>query len=76
MATLGMPNTTQLASSWAMVAAPASRIWSRPLAPSPPMPVRMTPRALRPAARATELNMTSTDGRCRFTSGPNLTLTK
>ena len=47
-----MPNTTQLASSWAMVCAPCWRISSIASAPSPPMPVSITPMRCAPAARA------------------------
>src|SRR5665213_2691979 len=63
MACLGMPKTTQLASSWAIVVAPADFIFFIPCAPSEPIPVRITPIAFGPAASATELNSTSTDGR-------------
>jgi len=63
MASLGIPKITEVASSWAMVLAPARRISNSPLAPSVPMPVMITPMALGPAARATELKSTSTDGR-------------
>jgi MFS family permease len=49
IASLGMPKTTQLFSSCAMLRAPACFISSMPRAPSSPMPVRITPTALRPA---------------------------
>ena len=65
IASLGMPNTTQLSSSCATVCAPALRISSSPAAPSSPMPVMITPSALAPAHLATERNSTSTDGRCQ-----------
>lgn len=39
MASLGMPKTTQLASSWAMVRAPPSCRRFMPRAPSSPLPV-------------------------------------
>lgn len=42
IASFGMPNTTQLVSSCAMVYAPACFIANGPLAPSPPMPVGIT----------------------------------
>ena len=71
IASLGMPNTTQLASSWAIVSAPASRISLSPRAPSSPMPVMMIPRAFAPAHFAAERNNTSTEGRWRFTGGPS-----
>ena len=58
---------TMRASSWPNVLAPALRMRSKPLAPSLPMPVRITPTALAPTWLAAELNSTSTDGRCRFT---------
>ncbi|KAG1304503.1 hypothetical protein G6F62_015703 [Rhizopus arrhizus] len=67
MASRGMPNTTQLASSCAIVWAPARCIASMPAAPSLPMPVKMTPMAFLPAAMAAELNNTSTEGRWRLT---------
>jgi hypothetical protein len=72
MASWGMPKTTQEASSWAMVKAPASCISRSPLAPSSPMPVMMTPTAFLPAYRAPERNNTSTLGLWRETSGPSL----
>ena len=65
----GMPHTTLVSSSCAMVGLPASRISRRPRAPSLPMPVSSTPMALRPAFCATERNSTSTEGLWRFTSG-------
>ena len=76
MASLGMPKTTHVASSCAIVCAPARLISSSPSAPSSPMPVRITPTALAPAASATERNSTSTLGRWRETSGPSLTSTR
>ncbi len=71
MASRGMPNTTQDASSWASVCAPASFISSRPCAPSSPIPVMRTPIAPAPAACAAERKSTSTLGRWRDTSGPS-----
>ena len=50
---------------------PASSISFRPRAPSSPMPVRITPTAFGPTFWATERNITSTLGRCRFTCGPS-----
>ena len=47
MAILGIPKTTELASSCAMVWAPADLIFFNPCAPSEPIPVRITPMALR-----------------------------
>ena len=70
IASFGMPNTTHVASSCATVAAPACLMARSPCAPSPPMPVKITPRAFEPAVLAMEWNMTSTEGRCRFTGGP------
>ena len=61
-ATFGMPKTTDDASSWAMVNAPASRMASRPSAPSRPMPVRITPMPLAPAWRDAESKSTSMEG--------------
>jgi len=43
IASLGMPKTMQVASSWAIVLAPACFISSIPRAPSSPIPVRITP---------------------------------
>jgi len=75
MASFGMPNTTQLVSSCATVRAPASRISSRPRAPSWPMPVMMIPIAFFPALLATERNSTSTDGQWRLIGGAFFTST-
>ena len=75
IASLGIPNTTQLSSSWATVPAPALRISFKPRAPSSPMPVMMIPKALGPAALAAERKRTSTEGQCRFTGGPSRTST-
>src|SRR5258706_7001319 len=75
IASLGMPKTTQLASSCARVRAPASCISNRPRAPSSPIPVMITPSAFLPACLATERKSASTEGRCRLTSGPSLTST-
>ena len=52
MAARGMPNTVQVASSCAMVRAPACASDSRPSAPSLPMPVRRMPTAPAPTTRA------------------------
>ncbi len=41
-----------------------------PFAPSEPMPVSTTPTARAPTSRAQESKSTSTEGRCRFTGGP------
>jgi hypothetical protein len=57
-ASRGMRQTTQVASSFAMVGDPASRISFHPAAPSLPVPVRMTPISFRPACCATERNRT------------------
>ena len=76
IASLGMPKTMQLASSWAKVRAPHCFISSRPRAPSSPMPVMMIPTAFDPALRAAERNSTSTEGRWRETSGPSRTETR
>src|SRR5258708_3752644 len=72
IASFGMPNTTQLSSSWARVAAPSLRISSSPLAPSSPIPVMMMPSALRPPYCAADRNSTSAEVRCRDTGGPSL----
>ena len=69
----GMPNTTQVASSCAMVRAPVRRSSTIASAPSAPMPVSITPIAWPPAARAIERNSVSTEGRCRFTGGSSVT---
>ena len=60
----GMPNTTDVASSWAMVTSPRRRRASRPAAPSSPMPVSSTPtlRAARRARRATRTARRPTAG--------------
>ena len=63
IASLGIPKTTQVASSWATVAAPAFFISSKPSAPSSPIPVMITPTAFWPAVRATDRKRTSTLGR-------------
>src|SRR6266404_810735 len=76
MASLGMPKTTQLASSWAIVNASACFISRRPSAPSSPMPVIKMPTALAPAACATERNNTLTLGRWRDTREPSRTSRK
>ncbi len=57
-----MPYTTLVAWSCPMVSAPALRIFKRPSAPSPPMPVKITPTARDAATSATDSNSTSTDG--------------
>ena len=62
IASLGMPKTTHVLSSWAMVRAPRRRISSRPSAPSAPIPVSSTPTACRPAHSAKDRNSTSTEG--------------
>ena len=67
IASRGIPNTTQLASSCAIVYAPESCISRKPSAPSLPMPVRITPMALLPAFCAADRKSTSTEGRCRLT---------
>ena len=51
---MGMPKTTEVASSWAILKEPASRIALSPCAPSLPIPVRMIPTALFPTCSATE----------------------
>jgi hypothetical protein len=73
MAALGMPKTTQLASSCATFQLPASRITFIACAPSAPMPVSMTPSALGPITRAADWKSTSTDGLWRFTGSPSRT---
>ena len=60
-------------SSWAMVYAPACLISSSASAPSPPIPVSITPTALLPAQRAIERNSVSTEGRWRLTGASSLT---
>ena len=76
IASRGMPKTMQVASFWAIVSDPASRISSRPPAPSSPMPVMITPAACGPAAWAAERNSTSTLGRWRQTGGPSTSSTR
>ncbi len=73
MAAFGIPNTTEDASSCAMVAAPRRFISRSPAAPSAPIPVKRTPTPLLPAAAATDSKSTSTLGRWRHTSGPSNT---
>ncbi len=73
IASRGMPKTTQLASSWQMFQAPASRIARIALAPSAPMPVSIRPRALGPTTRAADSNSTSTEGLWRLTGSPSRT---
>src|SRR5262249_6130796 len=50
----GMPQTTDVASSWTRICPPAARIASQPRRPSCPMPVRITVSEFGPTALATE----------------------
>ena len=75
IASFGIPKTTLVASSWAIVRDPALFISRSPSAPSFPIPVRITPTAFGPADLATERKRTSTLGLCRVTSGPSRTST-
>src|ERR1035437_1869533 len=63
IASLGMPNTTDVASSWAIVLPPARRMARRPSAPSLPIPVRRQAAQSAPSSCAREAKRTSTDGR-------------
>ena len=68
-ASAGIPYTTDVVRSCAIVRQPALRMARRPAAPSSPMPVKRMPSE--PGAfLATDLKRTSTDGRCRLTSSP------
>jgi hypothetical protein len=49
MASWGMPKITAVDSSWAMLCPPAVRTACTPLAPSLPMPVRITAMVMGPA---------------------------
>lgn len=62
MASREIPNTTQLASSWAMVCAPLCLISSIPCAPSAAIQVSSAAVADGPAVSATKKKRTSTDG--------------
>src|SRR5262245_30643271 len=65
----GIPYTAQLAWSWAMHQPPRARTAFTPSSPSAPMPVMTTQSALPGTASASDLNITSTDGRNEFTGG-------
>ena len=65
----GIPHTTLLFSSCAMVSQPACRIASIPRAPSFPMPVSRTPSARLPTALTALAKRTSTLGRCNALTG-------
>ena len=69
MAARGIPNTALVASSCAIVGAPAALRARIPSAPSRPMPVRMTPQARGPYSRAAERKSGVTDGRKVSTGG-------
>ena len=73
MASLGMPKTTQVASSWAMVRAPGRAARSSPRAPSSPMPVSMIASASRPGAVGGAAEQHVHRGLWRFTGGPSTT---
>src|SRR5579859_4394014 len=75
MAAAGMPKTTELASSWAIVVPPARLSALRPTAPSSPIPVNTTPMAVRPYSRATEANRCVADGRWSEMGGPSTSAT-
>ena len=54
-ADIGIPKTTEVVMSWAIVKAPLSRIASNPLVPSEPIPVIITPIEAAPNVSATAL---------------------
>ena len=58
----GMPQTTLVASSWAMTLPPALTISAAPSVPSVPMPVRISARFQEPQTSAAEANSGSTAG--------------
>jgi len=60
----------------ASVYAPFSCMARRPLAPSEPIPVRITPMALPPALRATDWNKYVSAGSVWLTAGPFLILAR
>ena len=59
----GMPQTTEVAWSWASTLPPRSTMAREPTAPSEPMPVSTTPSTEAPTAAAALRNSTSTAGR-------------
>src|SRR5262249_30677721 len=65
----GMPQTTLVASSCATTVPPAFTTISPPLAPSEPMPVRMTHSTPAPYASLRLRNIGSTAGRQKFSGG-------
>src|SRR6202035_458131 len=70
-ATLGMPKTTELGSSCAMVRPPARLSARSPSTPSDPMPVKITPADSRGQVSAQERKSSSADGRWpRRAGGP------
>ena len=68
-AAAGMPQTTQVGSSWPIVRPPWSRIFRSPIAPSRPMPVSSTPMASAPQVVAALVNAASTPGTWNWPSG-------
>lgn len=67
IATFGIPNTTDVFSSCAMVCPPFCLMVAKPFAPSFPMPVRTTPITFGPNISATEISVGSADGRTKLT---------
>src|SRR3984893_1286438 len=65
----GMPQTTLVASSWAITLPPAATISAAPWVPSVPMPVRTSASALAPHTAAAEENNGSTDGLQKLIGG-------
>src|SRR5262249_22552105 len=67
----GMPQTTLVASSWAITAPPASTTSDAPCVPSEPMPVRTTARHFGPHTCAAEENRGSTEGLQKLMRAPS-----
>src|SRR2546428_5785199 len=65
----GMPNTTDVSSSWATVRPPASLTARSPATPSCPIPLRMTATVPDPKARATDSKRNVAEGRKPPTGG-------
>jgi hypothetical protein len=70
----GMPKTVQVASSCAMVRAPARAMASSPLAPSAPMPVSRMPTARDPCLLRHRMEQRIDRGRCPDTGSPGRSL--
>ena len=60
---LGMPQTTQVTSSWTTKVPPASAVTRTPASPSLPMPVSIVARVAAPKILTALRNSRSTDGR-------------